>query len=446
MLFRHGGQAGHLEQSGVEVGADDRLVSDRAGLARARPAHDERHPNPALVQPALGAAQRQVRRGVGGVQQVGGDHPRGIAEVGGRHPSVVRVEDDDRVLGQPQPVEGVLHTPQAVVDGGDHRRELDVVLVLLDLDGALGQYPVLLVRGLFQQSIELCARKRLGIVGIALQEEGRAGRRLHSRRLLAVLQDQVRTSFDRVVHGEVRQVEEEGAVPALLDEVDGEVGQSVGEVLVFLAFDDQARHQVRREVAAARGRAGKVGRLHVEALVERACFAAAEVPLAEDRRAVAVFPERFGERHLVQRQGRQLLGAQHLLEGMLPAARQPVRQAQPCRVLAGQERGARGRTDVRRRVRIGEAHAPLGERVDVGRLVERAAEYADVAPAQVVHEEEDDVRRLLSGSRGCRRGLRRTRFGSASPQRRGKAQRDEAGCERAARHGPLRISAQRRAK
>ena len=104
----------------------------------------------------------------------------------------------------------------------------------------MGQYRVLLMRGLFQQGVQLSTRKRLGIVGIAFQEKGRPGRRLHSRRLLAVLQDEVRTSLDRVVHGEVRQVEEEGAVLALFDEVDGEVGQAVGEVLVFLALDDLA--------------------------------------------------------------------------------------------------------------------------------------------------------------------------------------------------------------
>ena len=97
---------------------------------------------------------------------------------------------------------------------------------------------------------------------------------------------------------------------------------------------------------------------------------------------------------------------------------------------------------------------PLGERVDVRRLVERAAEDADVAPSQVVDQEEDDVRRLLRGGCGCRGGRRRIRFesaspqrrGKASPQRRGKAWREETGCEQAARHGPLRILAQRRAK
>ena len=265
------------------------------------------------------------------------------------------------------------------------------------------------------------------------------------RRLLPVTQDEIRASLDRVVHGEVRQVEEEGAVLALFDEVDGEVGQAVGEVLVFLAFDDQSRHQVRREVAAARGRAGEVGRLHVEALVEGSCFVAAEVPLAEDRRAVAVFLEGFGERHFLQRQGRQLLGAQQPFEGMLPSARQPVRQAQPCRVLAGQQRGPRGRTDVRRRVRIGEAHALLGEGVDVGRVVERAAEDADVTPSHVVDQEEDDVRRSLRRSRGSRRGCRRIRFRGAGSQDERHAERGEARWEQAAFHR-FRTSAQWRAK
>ena len=63
----------------------------------------------------------------------------------------------NRVLGQPQFLKGAEHTSHALVDGGDHRRELDVVLVLLDLDRVLRQHPVLPMRGLLLQRIQLGA-------------------------------------------------------------------------------------------------------------------------------------------------------------------------------------------------------------------------------------------------------------------------------------------------
>ena len=141
-----------------------------------------------------------------------------------------------------------------------------------------------------------------------------------------------------VVHGEVRQVEEEGAVPALLDEVDGEVGQSVGEVLVFLPFDRQApssgRAESSRRAGSSRGSPAPARRTpgSVVRLRRRRGATCRIWPSGSpcSLNASASVSSSSGR-------GRQLLGAQHLLEGMLPAAGQPVRQAQSCRVLAGQE-------------------------------------------------------------------------------------------------------------
>ena len=52
------GGADHLEDRGIEVRADDRDMADGAGRAAAGPAYEERHADPALIEPALGAAER----------------------------------------------------------------------------------------------------------------------------------------------------------------------------------------------------------------------------------------------------------------------------------------------------------------------------------------------------------------------------------------------------
>jgi hypothetical protein len=62
-------------------------------------------------------------------------------------------------------------------------------------------------------------------------------------------------------------------------------------------------------------------------------------------------------------------------------------------------------------VEVREAHAVPGQRVDVGRL-DLAAERADVGVAQVVAEDDDDVRPLRLGVRGDSQRRKRDQQGS----------------------------------
>ncbi len=71
------------------------------------------------------------------------------------------------------------------------------------------------------------------------------------------------------------------------------------------------------------------------------------------------------------------------------------------RVLAGEDACPRWRADRASRVGVGEAHALRREPVDVRRLVERAAEAAQVAPAHVVDENEDEVGARSGFGGGC---------------------------------------------
>src|SRR5262249_43015095 len=61
------------------------------------------------------------------------------------------------------------------------------------------------------------------------------------------------------------------------------------------------------------------------------------------------------------------------------------------RVAAGEDAGPRRRAQGTSGVGIGELHALRCKLVNVWRLVKRAAEKADVAPAHVVDEDEDKV-------------------------------------------------------
>ena len=81
------------------------------------------------------------------------------------------------------------------------------------------------------------------------------------------------------------------------------------------------------------------------------------------------------------------------------AAGEEVGEAEARGVFAGHDAGARGRADGTGGVGVGEAHATGGEAVDVGSFVEAAAVEADVAPAEVVDQDEDEVKASGRGGR-----------------------------------------------
>ena len=66
-------------------------------------------------------------------------------------------------------------------------------------------------------------------------------------------------------------------------------------------------------------------------------------------------------------------------------------------MLAGQEGRPVGRTDGSGGVGVGEAHALLGQLVEMGRFMEGVAIASEFRPTEVVGQHEDDVRFLLIG-------------------------------------------------
>jgi hypothetical protein len=197
----------------------------------------------------------------------------------------------------------------------------------------------------------------------------------------------------RAVEGEVA---EERAVLVLANEVDGGIGDDIGDVAVL--FDGLAIVlQDRIEVTLA---AGRVGRLADAAALEHQSFlealihgaqriTVAEVPLAEDAGTIAETAQDLGERRFI--------GVHHR------AADERIDDAGAIIVAAGHQAGARRGADGRD-VEVLHAHALLGELVDIRRPDDRVAVDAKIAVALIVGDDDNDIgflplRRLRSRDR-----------------------------------------------
>ena len=151
------------------------VVVRLAGCNFSLPAEDVRHANAAFVQHSFAALERRV---VGDAVFV---------EAGAlvaADAAVVAGENDERVFGQAELVERRHDSADAFVDAGDHRR---VGRVLVAADG----------------------------------------------RLVFELRDQFLLRFVRRVDAEVRQIQEERLILVPLDEIDGVIGEKVGQVLAL---------------------------------------------------------------------------------------------------------------------------------------------------------------------------------------------------------------------
>ena len=176
---------------------------------------------------------------------------------------------------------------------------------------------------------------------------------------------------DHVLGARAQKVRE---VPRLLDRhvVVPEIGLLIG-ARVRVVVDGAAAEPVEMVVAAQK----------------RTEFRqAAEMPFADEGRAIASFPEKRRQRWLLGRQSDDSRGGQRLL--------QTDREA--VLISAGDQRDAGGRADRRIGVRLQKTHAGRGETIDVRRSKVGPAVTGDVGVSEIVGEDEDDVgaaRRLL---------------------------------------------------
>ena len=72
--------------------------------------------------------------------------------------------------------------------------------------------------------------------------------------------------------------------------------------------------------------------------------------------------------------------------------------ADAIRVAAGEQRGARRRTDSLRHMKIGELRALAREPIDVGRRVAFGAKDPEIAVTLVIGEHDDDVGQAIGGT------------------------------------------------
>ena len=224
------------------------------------------------------------------------------------------------------------------------------------------------------------------------------------------------------MHGEEPEVDEKRASLAGADELAGLVGHAFVDVpsgfVLDLRIGDEFPGREVATTAAGAGSLGCVRPVDVEALVARLVGVSrfqvmAEVPLAKVRRRVTRNLECFGERMVVGLEAGDAIGDEYadftvlvLTEAFLELHRRQMADgrgdAGTGRVLAGQDARASRRAERAGGIRLREPDAAGGQAIEVGRLMILAAEAGEVAPAEVVGQDQDDIR-LICGD-GRKRG------------------------------------------
>jgi len=237
----------------------------------------------------------------------------------------------------------------------------------------------------------------------------------------AVFFDESLLRVEGGVDAELPVVEEEGSVPVRFHPRDGLGGHAVLEMLAGGAFLE-VLELPRRDEAARRAGAGVVRDVHVEAVLQRRIRLRPEVPFAEVSGGVTGGLQRLRERGVARLQPRRRLGLDGVLIGRRRFPRRGLephlRQVAARRGDAGaggaeprEDGGARRRAERAGRVGAGEGHAAFGEALEIRRLIEGGvAVEGGVRPAEVVGEDEEDVRlRRRFGGGGMAAKERETR-------------------------------------
>ena len=382
-----GGQrdAGERGEGGGHVHMRDECGAFGAGCDFAGPPRDEWNAVPALKQCALCAAQRAVHRVL----------PRavvGIAVV--PHAAVVAGENDECVFGEAVLFEGGEDLPDGVVEflnrvaaraglaaadeaGIGHAGDVDAVGGEVEEEGA-GFVLLDECDGLFCVGVGhvFIAPAR----GIAAGHPTDAAHAVHDGHVVPV----------GVLEFKQLGVLAAGGVVAdlgLVTHADGVGGIQADDAVIF--------HIHARHTVAGRGHEEGV----VEANLERAgrdlavpirpaCAAETEVPFTDDAGFVSGGFQKRGKCGRARRDAERRIARCDGRTRLLPP-----------RVAAREECAPSGRAGGRGRVGIGEAATVLRELVENGRLHEFRAVATEVAVADVVSEDENDVRFFRRDSR-----------------------------------------------
>ena len=180
-------------------------------------------------------------------------------------------------------------------------------------------------------------------------------------------------------------------------------GHAVLDVLAG-RFLFEVRKLPRCDIRARRPGPRMMRQIQIKSLLQRRIRLRSEMPFAEVRRGIARVLQRFRERAVFGLQSCHRLGLDGLLIGRCLLACRCLqhdlrhvavrhRDARACRALSREQSRTRGRAQRTGRIRPSEGHAATGEACDVRCLViRRVAVKRRVTPAQVVGENNNDVR------------------------------------------------------
>ena len=182
---------------------------------------------------------------------------------------------------------------------------------------------------------------------------------------------------------------------ALLKEFNRLFGESLGEVFAGLVSLKRGIGP-RRVVPAWRRAAVVASNIDIESLILGPMAFTAEMPFAGKERLVTVRLQLLGDGHLLQCEVVSILWMQQLIVGVIALAWDPVRDVHSHRMPPCHNACAGGAANWTRCVALREPYAGGSEFVDMRRFMKFASIGADIRPAHVVHEEEQEV-----GLLGC---------------------------------------------
>ena len=134
----------------------------------------------------------------------------------------------------------------------------------------------------------------------------------------------------------------------------------------------------------------------VKTLIFRPMSLTTEMPLAGEESLVTVRLQLLGNGHLLKCEVVSILRMKQLIVGVIALAWDPVRDVHSHRMPPSHDATAGGAANWTRCVALREPHARGGKFVDMRRFMKFASVGADIRPAHVVHEEEQEV-----GLLGC---------------------------------------------
>ncbi len=224
--------------------------------------------------------------------------------------------------------------------------------------------------------------------------------------------DVVGLGLDGGVHGVMCEIDEERLIARAIDHFDRFIRQAIGEVFVrFAEFEvwNVAKLPAVELCAGVRPEKGlrraPIGPADVD--VETVCFRVvlpvAEVPFADQRGEVARAVETFRDGILAGGEipDRFRVAQPALFRSAFLGAFRPDGEVKAGGVFAGHQSRARRRADGHR-VGLRKANRFTGEAVEVGRLVQIRPVTAEVGPAEIVGENEKNIRLRRSERGRCR--------------------------------------------